>query len=210
MPKRKFIVGLSLAIGTIVSFCAVVKAEDVAIPQSPNAKPVRGIVRVYSQIVSYAVPAGFVGAYTNDSGTHFILEQVPEGETVNKWTQMITVTGDSGAVSYPGLTNEMFYESIAKNFRRDCPHSYSSNVLSHEKVGDHDMLVAVVGCGTAYPTGEQYSEEALVIVIHGKEDYYSIQWAERSKASPAPLPLDRTKWGDRLKRLKPIELIPAN
>src|SRR5262245_31873776 len=54
---------------------------------------VKAIMPVFSQLVMFSVPAGFIPAFQNTNGPAYIQEWVPAGETVNKWSQMITVTG---------------------------------------------------------------------------------------------------------------------
>jgi len=49
---------------------------------------------------------------------------------------------------------------------------------------------------------------ALMVVVKGSADVYTIQWAERAP-SPAEKPaIDDAKWQDRLSKLKPIRFCP--
>src|SRR3954471_11264879 len=54
------------------------------------------VTPVYSQLVRFSFPAGFTPAYQNDTGSYYIQESVLEGQTVQKWSQMITLTGSKG------------------------------------------------------------------------------------------------------------------
>jgi hypothetical protein len=121
---------------------------------------------------------------------------------------MITITGAKGFASYPNVTPRIFADTMAGGFKQSCPSSFSGFSLGPIKISGFDGFAAVMGCGIAVPTGELYSESALVIVIKGENDYYTIQWAERGDASPSPMKFDEGKWADRLQRLAPIKLCP--
>jgi hypothetical protein len=46
----------------------------------------------------------------------------------------------------------------------------------------------------------------LLIVLKGREDYYTVQWATRGPAQAKPVELSRGDWMERLRRLQPIKL----
>jgi len=46
----------------------------------------------------------------------------------------------------------------------------------------------------------------LLIVLKGREDYYTVQWATRGPAQATPVELSRGEWMERLRRLQPIKL----
>ncbi|MBU5613519.1 hypothetical protein [Geomonas azotofigens] len=169
---------------------------------------VKSISPIFGQLVMLSFPKGFTPVFENTNGTQYISESVLAGENTKKWSQMVTVTGSKGLASNPKVTPEGVANSIAGGFKKVCPASFSGTGLGAFKLGSYDAFAAVVGCGIANPTGDVYSESMLLIVIKGESDYYTIQWAERSAASPTPIKLDDKKWADRLKRLTPIKLCP--
>ena len=169
---------------------------------------VRSITPIFAQLVTFSLPPGFRPVFENASANQYIQESVLEGETVKKWTQMITVTGAKGIAPNPNITPQLFAGRMAAGFKRDCPDSYSAIGLGASKLSGHEAFAAIMSCGVALLTGEPYSESMLLVVIRGESDYYTIQWAERGDASRSPIQLNDPKWTERLKRLSPIKLCP--
>jgi len=136
---------------------------------------------VWSEIVNLSYPVGFHSDYENTRGGHYMIELVPKGETAYQWSQMVTDT-------------------------------FSSQAIGPAKISGHDAYVAWASCGTVKPDGsgprgeDTHSESALIVTIHGMNDYYTVQWAERGPVSSQPLVFDSAKWADRLPKLNPIKL----
>jgi hypothetical protein len=97
---------------------------------------------------------------------------------------------------------------MAGGFQRACPNSYAVKLLSETRLNGFDAAVAVVSCGVSPTTAGKTSETALIVVVKGLADIYTIQWAERSAPSNTPLQIDISKWQDRFKALNPIKLCP--
>jgi hypothetical protein len=169
---------------------------------------VKSISPIFGQLVMFSFPKDFNTVFEETKGIHYIRESVLLGETYNKWSQMITVTGVKGVASIPNQTPEIFATGIADRFNKHCPSSFKGNSLGNFKLESYDAFAAVVSCGLASPSEEQYSESALIIVVKGDSDYYTIQWAERSFPSTTPIIFDKDKWIDRYKKLAPIKLCP--
>jgi hypothetical protein len=167
---------------------------------------VHTITPIYGQLLVTGVPPGFATVFENISGGHYIREAVLQGETVDKWTQMLTVTGDKSWASNPNLTPKKFAEIKAGAFRNACPSSFSAKSIGEGKIGGHDGFMVVLSCGTSPSTAGQTSESALIVIIKGESDYYTIQWAERAAKSSAPIEIKPEKWVERFNRLKPIKL----
>lgn len=164
---------------------------------------------IFSQLVAFTLPAGFITVAEDGNGKNYIREAVLNGETAERWTQMVTVTGARGLSATPSLTPRQVASSIADGFERACPGSYSEAGLPEGTAGGgYEQFAAVVSCGASPGTGGTTSESALIVVIKGEKDYYTIQWAERDAPSHAPIPLNRAKWSSRLAKLMPINLCP--
>lgn len=207
---RKFAV-----LAVVSTLCSAVLAEDNAPPLKgvealrQQGYSVRTITPIFSQLVAFSFPKGFVPAFEDAKNGQYIHESVLAGESVKRWSQMVTITGAKGLASNPNVTPARLAGGIADGFKRACPDSYTATGLGAIKFGSHDGFVAVASCGVANPVGEPHSESMLLIVIKGESDYYTIQWAERGEASKTPIKLDSAKWVDRLKRLSPIKLCPV-
>lgn len=196
--------GCSLAIAEVGS-----KKMNEADALRQQGYAVKVITQIYSQLVAFSFPKGFTPVFEDVKGGQYIQESVLNGESIKKWSQMITITGAKGLASSPNLTPIKFAGGIAGGFKRVCPDSYSATGLGEIKLGPNDAFVAVVSCGTANTTAEPYSEAMLLIIVKGENDYYTIQWAERGTASKTPIPFDGNKWGSRIKMLRPIKLCPV-
>ena len=165
---------------------------------------VGSITPVFSQLVRFDIPHGFHGVFERTSGPNYILEMVPEGETVQIWTQMITLTGHQGLASNPNMQPQGFAGSIAGGFKKACPESFAATGLGPFQTGGlqpQEGFAALSSCGSV---NGDHSETALLIAIKGTADYYTVQWAERGPAVSHPMALADPKWVTRLNQLKPI------
>jgi hypothetical protein len=172
-----------------------------------QAKPVIAVTPVYNQLVMYAYPPGFKPAFSKDSGDYYIQESVPAGETVEKWSQMVTLTGNRGLAMNPTATPQGFAERIASNFQRACPETFAAQSLGTLKIGAYDAFAALMGCGSV-TVGVPRSEFAVVVAIKGSADYYTLQWAERGPPVQRAPALDTAKWVSRIKQLDPVKICP--
>ena len=177
--------------------------------QGPPPASFRVISPIFGQLVTFSMPASFVVVAENSTGPNYIREAVLKGETVNRWTQMITVTGAKGLVgspkANPDATPETFAGSIVGGFRSACPESFAAQGFGPTKLGDQDAYVAVASCGSVGT--DRHGEIALVVAVKGRADYYTLQWAERTPAGGKPA-IDEAKWLDRLRQLQPIRFCP--
>lgn len=165
---------------------------------------------IFSQLVSFTLPAGFNTVYEDGNGTSYIREAVRSGESVNDWTEMVTVTGAKGLSGNPSVTPRAFAGAIAGGFQKACPGSYSEKMISEGKnERGYQQFVGVVSCGAAPGANRVTSESALIVVIRGDQDYYTIQWAERGSPSGSPIPVNHVKWNGRLAKLLPINVCPV-
>lgn len=203
-----------IALTVLSALCSCAQVKDKAPKMSAvdvlkqQGSSVRTITPIFSQLVTFSLPKGFMPAFENVKGGNFyIQEAVLDGESVKKWSQMITVTGAKGLSSNPDLTPKRFANGMAGGFKHDCPDSFSATNFGEMKIGINDAFAAVLSCGIASPT-EPYSESMLLIVVKGENDYYTIQWAERGDASETPIKFDYVKWANRIVKLAPIKLCP--
>jgi hypothetical protein len=193
---RTFLVLIALALLSGFAF-----ADDAAVTT---------ISPVYSELVAFSLPSGFVTVHQNAGAKSYIREAVLKGETVDKWTQMITVTGAEGMANLPNVTPESAAGGIAAGYQGACPASYVGGLIKHITIAGHQALLTYVSCGsTTAITGSAHSESLLLITVVGKEDLYTLQWAERGAASDTPVKFDTDKWVDRFKALLPIKFCPV-
>lgn len=195
-----------LPFATVVALSAAclgggVGAQDKLPPAMTAISP------IFSQLLMMSHPAGFKPAFENAKGDRYIREAIRTGDTLEAWTEMITVTGARDGAKKPGATAQAFVQQIGGGFQKACPDTFSSRVIGATQFGRHDAFIAIVGCG-AVKAGTSRSEAALLIAIKGDADMYTIQWAERGPASTTFKVEIDDKWATRLKSLGPILLCP--
>nr|WP_245502384.1 hypothetical protein [Bradyrhizobium betae] len=178
-----------------------------ATAQAQAPQSFRVISPIFGQLVSFAMPSNFSVVFENTKGGHYIREAVIKGETPERWTQMITVTGEKGMTLTPSASPEKFAGTIAGGFKSACPDSFAARPLGALKFGRFEGFGAVIGCGRVDSGPTRHSETALLIALKGTADYYTIQWAERGPESDEP-PVNDERWQKRLLDLSPIELCP--
>jgi hypothetical protein len=163
---------------------------------------------IFGQLVAFSQPSSFVVGFEKATATNYIRESVPKGETVERWAQMITVTGAKGLAAKPEITPAVFAGLITDGFRKACPDTFATVSLGEPEIAGHKAFAVVVGCGTVGAGGSTRSETALILAIRGASDVYTIQWAERGAASRQSPTIDKAVWQKRLGQLSPIRLCP--
>jgi hypothetical protein len=83
-------------------------------------------------------------------------ESVLEGETENRWTQMITVTGAKNLAANSQLTPQKFVESMANGYQQRCPASFSIVGVPTGQISGFEAFSAIVSCGTSPLTGGRF------------------------------------------------------
>ena len=200
--KVKFFAALSIAM-PIAASAQFIKWDDI------NAKhPISSITPIFSQLLITSIPPGFQMAFANASGTSYIHELVPTGENVNQWTQMLTVTGEKDAALNPELTPPKMAGLMAAGFHNSCPKAFNAYAFpSPHQINGYDSISVILSCGSSQATQGKTSETALITIIKGQKDYYTVQWAERGTPSSTPINIDLPKWSSRLaQQIKPIKL----
>lgn len=167
---------------------------------------VKTISPIFGQLVLFNYPKNFILAYEKTQGATYTQESVLEGETVNHWSEMLTITGRKGLAENPNLNPQKIIENIASGFKNACPDTFSAKGLSSVTINGNDAFIALLGCGTVNSDGGAHSEAAMIVAIKGGSDYYTIQWAERKVPSNQPLIYNEVAWIERFKKINPIEL----
>ncbi|HEX9209387.1 MAG TPA: hypothetical protein VF901_02650 [Bradyrhizobium sp.] len=171
----------------------------ISVAQAQAPQSFRVISPIFGQLATFSMPSNFAVVFENTTGGHYIREAVLKGETPERWTQMITVTGEKGLTSNPGASPEKFASSIAGGFKSACPDSFAARSFGTMTFGRFEGRV------DSGPT--PHSETALLITLKGTTDYYTIQWAERGPEADEP-PVNDERWQARLRELSPIDLCP--
>ena len=182
------------------------KQEEEVSTKIPQFQNIRSITPIFNQLLLAPYPSGFITVFENVHDTQYIRESVLAGENVNQWSQMITLNGAKDLATKAGITSQMLVERIAAGFQHACPTSFSAIRVSADPIGGNEAFAAIASCGTSPTTAGQQSETALIAVIKGDKDFYTVQWAERAAPSTTPLSLDNPKWIERYKTLIQVKL----
>ena len=191
-----------LTLAMTVAFAAVQAGA------SPN---ITAVTPIFGQVMAVRYPSQFNMVNEETKGHYYLQESVKSGETVDQWSEMITLTGRQGAASLPQASAKGFVLNIFKDFQTACPATFSILELGPRSLDGRESFAAIGSCG-AVSTAEEaskhtaHSETALIVGIKGTADIYTIQWAERGQPSTRPLTLDPVVWGDRFKQLEPIRV----
>lgn len=196
---------------------ANIPAATSGAPAPANQAEYVQIAPIFSQLLAFSVPKNFVQVYEDTKPvqvkgqvtTHnYTRKSVLNGETLDHWSQMITVTGGEGGARVPSTSSGRFAVYIAYLYSQTCPQTFSTIGLGTFNVGAYQAYTAVISCGTNPKLQNPQSESTLVIAIAGERDLYTIQWAFRGAPSPAKLVMDKNQWEARLQQLQPIKLCP--
>jgi hypothetical protein len=206
---RRAVVLATCLSALVASFASNAQQASAAAAPPVQQKSIQTVTPIFGQLVGFTLPAGFNPAdFEKTEGNSYIRESVLKGETVDHWTQMITVTGIKGLASDPDASPRVLAESIAGGFHHACPETFAVNPLGDAKVAGYAGFVAVMRCGSISDGATTHSETAIVLTLKGTSDYYTVQWAERGPVATDELASENNTWLDRLRQLSPIRICP--
>jgi hypothetical protein len=196
--------------GAVLALLAM-SGGALAVAGSASEPHLAAITPVFAQLVMFSLPPEFKSpkpSYEKNSGSFYIREQVPDGETADKWSRMITLTGTRGLAANPGATPQAMLARMTAGFQRNCPDTFSTAAPGPQKVDGYDAYAVIASCGRLQSDKQTFSESAIMLTVKGSNDYYTLQWTERGRDSAQPLPIDVAYWTGQLARLNPIRLCP--
>ena len=182
-----------------------------AVAGSASEPHLAAITPVFAQLVMFSLPPEFKSpkpSYEKNSGSFYIREQVPEGESLGKWSRMITLSGTRGLATNPNATPQAMLALMSADFQRNCPDNFSTAAPGPQKVDGYDAYEVIVSCGRVQSGKESYGESAIMLTVKGSNDYYTLQWTERGHDSAETRSIDVGYWTKQLARLNPIRLCP--
>lgn len=168
----------------------------------------RVITPVFHRLVAFSLPPPFKLAFERTTGNIYVREHVPEGESVDEWSRMITLSGVQGMAYSPEATPHGYLQALARGFQRHCPDSYVALDLGPQPLAKEPSFATVVSCGRVTSGGKAHSETSIMVAIKGSDDFYALQWTEHGADSSQPLALDGKYWTARLAQLGPVQLCP--
>lgn len=126
-----------------------------------------------------AMPAGFVAAFSDHRGQMTIEERIPRGETVERWSRMVTVQRFAGGAQ---IGSHGLLDRIADGLKQGCSGSATTPV-NDVMIDGRTVSMMRADCPRNPETGKP--EVFFAKVFTGATDLYSVQFAFRSIPSPA-------------------------
>ena len=169
---------------------------------------------VFSQIAGIILPDGFKIGYSDVKKDFFILEIMPEGETVDAWSEMVTLTANEALVSQ-GVKVSSYAGKMQELYRSTCPETFVSQEVdlgSFKVPGSLATRAVVMGCGEviAANSASAGSEIVAMVIAEGKADMFTFQWAEHHSFPATAEMFSFEHWQGRLNRLlKAARLCPV-
>jgi hypothetical protein len=180
----------------------------IALQTAPPARAGDGMVMttpVFDQIVSYHLPEDFIPSFEQANQRFYIQEAVPVGESVDNWSEMITMTGTKDSPGAP-QTLQTAAEGLAGHYQQACPETFAKQSLGPSVIDGHEAMTMFLGCGTAATAQGNVSETAVIRFIKGPSGHYTVQWAEHGAARKDVPAYDAGHWKRRLADLSDIRL----
>jgi hypothetical protein len=168
----------------------------------------RVVTPVFHRLVAFSLPAPFKPAFERTTGNIYVREHVPEGETVDEWSRLITLSGVQGMAYSREATLQNYLQALARGFQRHCPDTYVALDLGPQPLVQEPSFATVVSCGRVTSGGKARSETSVMLAIKGADDFYVLQWTEKGPDSAHPPALDGKQWSARLAQLGPVKLCP--
>lgn len=170
------------------------------------------VAPIFDELFVHQVPAGFKAQAEQTQASVYLRTFVLASDpSTGPWTQRILVSGTKDLGLQAELTPAMFAMQIAKGFQSSCPTSFAGGRVAEANIGTgHSVYVMLVACGSHTLTTNKAptSEVALVAVVKGDKNMYSVQWSERGEAVATKPEPDRAVWGQRLKAITPFLVCP--
>ena len=123
-----------------------------------------------SEDIYFVLPPGFEEGFEDDDESFFIQEWVPKGETVNDWSQMLTLT----VQDMPNLDPVEFFNHMADGWEEACP-EYGAMLLHEGLENNYPVAVWFLKC----PNNPMTSKPEFTYVkgVSGNENFYTVQLA---------------------------------
>ena len=197
--------------GLLQSGVAAPAPAESAMPSARAAKSMAAVVPIFSQSVVFTLPGGWKPAFENDGKDSYMLEFVPQGQTVEAWKEMITVQGLRNLAKNPQFAPLALIENIAGGLKKICGDELIFQSLGDTKVGVYDAHAAILGCARveveAFGAKTGQGELAYYLVIKGTNDMYVVQRAIRGAAfAKADAPISPGSAEAFMRAMQPIKV----
>lgn len=147
------------------------------IQQIPSGvKSITIVTPIYSQKLSFSLPASWDNALQERKGIMFMMEFKPKNENINFWKNLLTIQGFENLSKR--FTAQQFLTETSNRFKSVCKTDFVFTDLGETVVDGFKSQHGILGCSKV--PGQNFSETAYWLVIQGENDLYVIQKAIRS------------------------------
>ena len=161
-------------------------------PTPPPEQPTETGPGLENENLLAAIPAGFKIDYQGKENNFVINEMVPQSESVNNWTTLITVEIFLGEKN---TTPEQYQQTLTERWFNACSDSESYPVADGEENG-YEFVLWQLYCPLNQST--QTMEYTYLKAIQGNDSFYLVQVAFRHEPSSDEI----TQWMEYLKRVQ--------
>jgi len=171
---------------------------------------------IFSQLVVHGIPKGWKPGYEKTMPARYIQEFVPAGESVEAWSEMITVQGLKDMSQNPNMTPKALLSMVAGGIKKKCGENFIGQAIGEQKVDSYEAYSAIIGCANLpanQPTGvkQGQGEVAFYLAIKGARDIYVIQRAVRTNAfDPTRSPITVDRISTLMRDVQPIKICDLN
>jgi hypothetical protein len=138
------------------------------------------------------LPSGYHVGFEDKNNSRQIAEWVPAGETVDNWTEMVTVQ-----IFYRlKVPPDAFMRDLEKRWRGDCPGARDAQPIASVVENGYPSLVWLLNCPQNPATGKP--EITWFKAIQGNDSFYVVQKAFKFAPSKEQI----TKWVGYLKAVR--------
>lgn len=159
-------------------------------PELPVEQPTES--ELVNENLLTVVPVGFKIDYEAEQNNMIISEMVPQGESVNDWTTLVTVQIFLGMTD---TTPQQYQETLTQSWFSACPDSGSFPVADGAENG-YNFVLWQLFCPLNPST--QKVEYTFLKAIQGNDSFYLVQVAFRYEPSEA----DITQWMGYLREVQ--------
>ncbi len=179
-----------------------------------SQKELKSVIRIFSQTVAFSIPTKpfYKPVFKKQQRGHFIIEFVPEGQSLKKWTDMYTLQGFQG-FARKNMNAMKMMDMLKYNFKKRFSDRIHFQELYRRDLAGDKGIMFVVGIPASKALDlpgylRKRGEVALYIVIKGKEDIYLIHrsWKADIKLGEL-LPVDKKEFEYWMELLKKVSLV---
>lgn len=136
-------------------------------------------INVFDNVFSFNTPYGYHAVYEHKFQEGYVFDSAPEGQSIENWTSLITVTGQEKLATVPGMNLDKMMDLYSKGLKDICPNSFSQVDTPALNNSSLPVKTSIMRCGKVKNSNNSYSSHTMVMnIIRGAEDIYTLRYIE--------------------------------